>query len=261
MTINVTPKSALRRFSHDNSLWDLYYLLSLFIKHDAEFADAGVRSLKERFKEVSRENPEDLRPDMLFDVLDPVTVRRTRHFVRQYYPHDRIRGPGGEEMVVQFPEPHVEPLSYDLEDVLPGFFDEIKEALAPEDETRAPLLTMARYCPSSYRFDQELEAAQVQLVGLIRSGLLKRFESSAYAFRRTAETMAQSHDAFLAALDAGRILTPKALEEWTTVDRCGAGGWRRHRRACPARGYGRCGPGAAASPGCGGNCSTRKSSR
>ncbi len=202
----------------NNSLWDLYYLLALFIKHDAEFAEAGVRSLKEKFKEVSKENPDDLRPDMLFDVLDPVTVRRTRHFVRQYYPNDRVRGPDGREMPIQFPDPHVESLNYDLEDVLPGFFDQLKEALAPEDEEQEPQLTMARYCPSRYRFDQAVESVQVQLVGLIRSGLLKRFESSAYAFGRTAETMAQSHDAFLAALDAGRILTPAALEEWANID-------------------------------------------
>ena len=56
------------------------------------------------------------------------------------------------------------------------------------------------------------------LVGLIRSGLLKRFESSAHAFALTTERMADSHDAFLKALDAGYILSPKALEEWTSID-------------------------------------------
>ncbi len=126
-------------------------MLTLFVGHDAVFAERGIVSLKERFGETARENPDDLRPDMLFDVLDAVTVRRTRHFVRRYYPNDRIRGPGGVEMAVQFPEPHVEALNYDLEDVLPGFFDKLKEALAPEDEEQEPLLTMARYCPSVYR--------------------------------------------------------------------------------------------------------------
>jgi len=202
----------------NNSLWDLYYLLTLFVGHDAVFAERGIRSLKERFGETAKENPDDLRPDMLFDVLDAVTVRRTRHFVRRYYPNDRIRGPGGVEMAVQFPEPHVEALNYDLEDVLPGFFDELKEALAPEDEDQEPLLTMARYCPSLHRFDSEVEGSQLTLVGLIRSGLLKRFESSAYAFGLTAGRMADSHDAFLKALDAGYILSPKALEEWTSID-------------------------------------------
>jgi hypothetical protein len=202
----------------NNSLWDLYYLLGLFVGHDAAFADRGIRSLKERFVEASKEDPDDLRPDMLFDVLDAVTVRRTRHFVRRYYPNDHIRGPGGVEMPVQFPEPHVEALNYDLEEVLPGFFDELKVALAPEDEAQQPLLTMARYCPSAYSKGEEVQESQLALVGLIRSGLLKRFESSAYAFGLTAQRMADSHDAFLKALDAGYILSPKALEEWTNVD-------------------------------------------
>ena len=87
----------------NNSLWDLYYLLTLFIGHDAVFAERGIRSLKERFSEAAQENPDDLRPDMLFDVLDAVTVRRTRHFVRRYYPNDRIRGPGGVEMTGTVP--------------------------------------------------------------------------------------------------------------------------------------------------------------
>ncbi len=202
----------------NNSLWDLYYLLTLFIGHDAVFAERGIRSLKERFSETSQENPDDLRPDMLFDVLDAVTVRRTRHFVRRYYPNDRIIGPGGVEMPVQFPEPHVEAINYDLEEVLPGFFDDLKKALAPEDEQQQPLLTMARYCPSMHRLDREVEESQLTLVGLIRSGLLKRFESSAYAFGQTARRMADSHGAFLKALDAGYLLSPKALEEWTNID-------------------------------------------
>jgi len=87
----------------NNSLWDLYYLLTLFIGHDAMFAERGIRSLKDRFSEASQENPDDLRPDLLFDVLDAVTVRRTRHFVRRYYPYDRIRIHGGAEIPVQFP--------------------------------------------------------------------------------------------------------------------------------------------------------------
>ena len=119
------------------------------------------------------ENPDDLRPDMLFDVLDAVTVRRTRHFVRRYYPNDRIRGPRGVEMPVQFPEPHVEALNYDLDDVLLGFFEKLKEALAPDDEKQQPLLTMARYSPSCYRRDEEIEGSQLTLVGLIRSGLIE----------------------------------------------------------------------------------------
>lgn len=200
----------------NNSLWDLYYLLLYFIGHDAVCATRGIRSLKERFREATKEDPYDLRPDMLFDVLDEVTVRRTRHFVHKYYPHDRIIGPGGIEIPIQFPQPHVKKVNYDLDEVLPGFFDEFERALAPEEGE--PLLTMARYCPSTYRIDAEVDESQVALVGLVRSGLLKRFESSVHAFALTAERMVESHNAFLAALEKGYLLTPKALEEWTNID-------------------------------------------
>jgi len=199
----------------NNSLWDLYYMLLLFVGHDAAFAARGIRSLKDRFREVTKEDPYDLRPDMLFDVLDEVTVRRTRHFVRRYYPHDRIIGPGGVEMPVRFPDPHVKAINYELDDVLPDFFDEFEEALAPEEGD--PLLTMARYCPSAYG-PSGTDESQLALVGLVRSGLLKRFESSVYAFAKTAAKMAEGHDLFLKALDRGYILRTKDMGEWADID-------------------------------------------
>src|SRR5271157_4304336 len=96
----------------NNSLWDLYYLLTYFIKHDAAFADLHIRSLKERFADAMAQDPDDLKPDALFDILDATAVRRTRHFVRRYYPNDRVVGPGGREIPIHFPDPHVEALNY-----------------------------------------------------------------------------------------------------------------------------------------------------
>lgn len=200
----------------NNSLWDLYYLLNYFVGHDAVFADRGVRSLKERFQQAEAEDPYDLRPDILFDILDCVTVRRTRHFVRRYYPNDTIPGPDGTRVPIRFPEPHVERVVYDLDEVLPGFFDRFAEALAPEEGD--PELTLARYWPSRYGLGAEPDDREVALVGLLRSGLLKRFESSAYAFAQTASRMGEAHDAFLAALDAGYIPTPEAIDEWSETD-------------------------------------------
>lgn len=200
----------------NNSLWDLYYLLTYFAGHDAVFAERGVRSLRERFQQAVARDPYDLRPDMLFDILDCVAVRRTRHFVRRYYPNDMVIGPDGIRVPIRFPEPHVARVTYDVDEVLPGFFDEFTEALAPEEGD--PELTLARYWPSRYGADPEPDHREVALVGLLRSGLLKRFESSAYAFSCTASRMAKSHDAFLAALDAGYIPTPEAIDEWADAD-------------------------------------------
>lgn len=44
----------------NNSIWDLYYLLTYFVKHDAAFAGLGIRSLKDRFRQVADQEPDEL---------------------------------------------------------------------------------------------------------------------------------------------------------------------------------------------------------
>ncbi len=200
----------------NNSLWDLYELLTYFVEHDAVFADAGIPSLKGRFDAAADVDPFTLKPDVLFDVLDATTVRRTRHFVQRYYPDDRIELKDGTKVTIRFPRPHVRSANYDLDEVLPGFFAEFTGILQPEDGE--PKLTMARYWPTRYRKDGKADAHEVALVGLIRSGLLKRFESSARAFTNTLDTMIQAHESFLLALDRGVIPAPDALAQLEETD-------------------------------------------
>jgi len=204
----------------NNSLWDLYHLLGYFLRNDAVFADAGIRSLRDHFARAMALNPDDLTPEHLFDVLDAVAVRRTRSFVRRFYPNDTIRVSGQDQPIV-FPTPRVRKVDYNLDAVLPGFFDRFARALdpgadaGPSDEG---VLSLARYSPSQYRLDHHVDAYEVQLAGLLRSGLLKRFESSPHAFAETCERMARSHDAFLSLLDNGRVAVGEALADWTATD-------------------------------------------
>lgn len=201
----------------NNSLWDLYYLLTYFARQDAAFAEIGIKSLKERFVNAMRIDPNDLKPDVLFDILDATTVRRTRHFVQRYYPNDKVMGPGGKEISIRFPDPHVKAVAYSFDDVLPGFFSEFEEALAPANGVAK--LSLARYEPSKYvKGNGEASLQEAALVGLIRSGLLKRFESSAHAFSKTTQRMANSCDVFLNGLDEGVILTAEGIEEWQQTD-------------------------------------------
>lgn len=206
----------------NNSLWDLYYLLALFLRSDAVFADLGIPSLRDHFGRAMAVNPDDLSPEHLFDVLDAVAVRRTRPFVKRFYPSDTVRI-GGRDAPITFPTPRVRKIVYDLDAILPGFFDRFATALeaddttAPDPHERPHVLTLARYAPSRYG-PGGVQASEVQLAGLLRSGLLKRFESSPYAFARTCEKMADSHDGFLGLLDAGKIATGAALREWVATD-------------------------------------------
>lgn len=205
----------------NNSLWDLYYLLAYFIHSDSAFADTGIRSLRDEFADAMAQDPDDLSAERLFDVLDTVAVRRTRHFVKTYYPHDQVDG-----QPIRFPKPHVEPVVYDLVEAFGELLPRIDHALAcgdgdcghePPVSDESPL-SLARYVPSRYLKRGEAESYELQLAGLLRTGLLKRFESSAHAFATTCERMAESHDQFLDLLDHGLVATGEALAEWAATD-------------------------------------------
>lgn len=209
----------------NNSLWDLYYLLQYFVRNDAAFADSGIRSMRQHFAEAMALEPDDLSPDKLFDVLDAVSVRRTRHFVKHYYPHDSIQI-DGLSVPIAFPKPQVLKVTYNLDEVLPGFFERFAHALDCSDgdcEHSAevadqPVLSLARYVPSHFLREGQIESYELQLAGLLRSALLKRFESSAHAFSLTCERMAANHDGFLDLLDKGYVATGETLAEWLATD-------------------------------------------
>jgi hypothetical protein len=212
----------------NNSLWDLYYLLTYFLKVDSEFASVGIQSLRDHFARAMALNPDDLSPDHLFDILDAVSVRRTRPFVKRYYPNDRIVV-DGIEVPITFPKPRPISVPYQLDEAHPGFFDRFEIMMGGRtDHTDAdrierqddgvPVLTFARYVPSRYRRGGQAEAFEVQVAGLLRSGLLKRFESSAYAFGRTCRKMVGSHDAFLNLLGQGFVATGETLGAWAATD-------------------------------------------
>lgn len=209
----------------NNSLMDLYYLIHYFIRNDAAFADIGIPSMREHFKKAMAADPDALSPERLFDIVDEVAVRRTRHFVKRYYPNDTIQA-NGAEFQIKFPEPQVDDVTYDLEDVLPEFFERFTHALDCTEEDcehnpplrDEPTLSLGRYAPSRYHREEEPEFHELQLAGLLRSGILKRFESSSHAFAQTCRKMAENHEAFLELLDEGYVATGDALQEWVSTD-------------------------------------------
>lgn len=200
----------------NNSLWDLYHLLRFFIKQDALLADRGILSIRARFELAMRTDPFDLSPDMLYPIIDATTVKRTRAFVKRHYESDSIRGPDGRLVPIRFPKALATSLEYDFERVLPGFFDRFEEDLAPRQGP--PRLTLARYQPERYPKKGPVSNGDTALVGLVRSGLLKRLESSAHAFRMTCQRMAAQHETFLEALDNGFVLEAELLHEWSAAD-------------------------------------------
>ena len=197
----------------NNSLWDLYYLIRFFLRQDAHLANRGILSIRERFERAMRFDPSNLSPDVLYPIIDATTVKRTRQFVKKHYPDDTIIGPDGTLQRIVFPQPKAITVRYNLDDLLPDFFDRLESALDPDG---GDAITFARYMPDDFLVsggDAEEDARARAMVGLLRSGLLKRFESSAFAFRKTVEKMVREHGTFLDALDAGHVVTTAFMKE------------------------------------------------
>ena len=202
----------------NNSLWDLYHLLRFFLRQDAHFANRGILSIRRRFEMAMRQDPSSLSPDVLYPIIDATTVKRTRQFVKKHYAGDSIIGAEGKSLPIVFPKPIAISVHYNLEERLPGFFDSLEKALDPDDDNA---IRFARYQPDAYRLgvrDQESDWQAYTPVGLLRTGLLKRFESSALAFRRTVEMMVRGHGQFLDALDRGWVVTTAFLDELSADD-------------------------------------------
>ncbi|NKI35130.1 helicase [Wenzhouxiangella sp. XN79A] len=200
----------------NNSLWDLFHLLRFFLKQDAALADQGILSLSERFKEAMKEDPFDLNPDLLFPIIDAVTVKRTRHFIAKHYRDDMIEDSEGNLQPIRFPKPVARSIDYDLEALLPGYLDRIEAVLAPDSGSDG--LRLARYKAEKYPAGSRPDPEDTALVGLLRSQLLKRFESSVHAFRLSLERMIEEHERFLEALAGGTVATKELLQEISAAD-------------------------------------------
>jgi len=197
----------------NNSLYDLYHLVSFFLKQDSRLIKRGIPSIKGLIDKANEVDPGDLHPDLLYPLVDATTVKRTRQFIKKHYQDDRIPGPDGIFGPITFPKPVIRTVRYDLEEVLPGFFAQFADALMPEDEE--PRLTMARYQVQNYLLEPDEDTEkELAVVGLLRSGLLKRFESSAYAFGSTCRKMAENHRTLLQAIKQGRIIRKDFYKEW-----------------------------------------------
>jgi hypothetical protein len=206
----------------NNSLADLETLIKYFVRDDARFAAIGIPSIKGYIRHAQSIDPENLTPEHLFDLMDQVAVRRTRKFVKEQYPNEVITGPDGLPTVIQFPAPDVRRIDYDLDATGLALIDRMVDALEPSDDghgQRDPdKLLLARYTPSAYLLNGDVEAYQVSNAGLLRSALLKRLESSPQALARTLDRLVTTHETFLAALARGWVLQSEALSEWATSE-------------------------------------------
>ena len=202
-----TPKKLLLLTATpvNNSLWDLHHLFLLFARHDSAFTGDPLRipSLRKFFSEAGASRSENLSEAKLFPLIDALTVRRDRAFIKKRYRNERF----ADGTPVKFPEPDLHERRYDLDSAHPGIVQSIYDGIDG--------LTMARYRLSAYRLDKEGESASEEaLAGLMQSQLLKRFESSWYAALQTVNRMRDGNEVMLRVIsERGAVPPPEVIKD------------------------------------------------
>jgi hypothetical protein len=139
--------------------------------------------------------------------------------VKKHYGGDTITLPDGRTATIVFPAPQAITVRYKVTGALAALFDQIDVVLDPDGGSKA--ISFSRYTPDLYLLGDgadEDKARAATTVGLLRSGLLKRFESSSRAFDRTLSKLIGEHRSFLAALDKGHVVSTRFLRELSASD-------------------------------------------
>ena len=218
----------------NRSAMDVYNQLKLFHHDDITMLPIDPPNLKDYFKLIEKKEKR------LQDLLVHVLIRRTRKHILRWYGYtgdtnqplkeiseSKLRpyltGEKKSYVIVSgrhqyFPKRELETLRYSIEETYEGIYDRIRGYLGrpagKQKESKAGAeLTYARYGLWHYVKPErqkaapytDLHRAGINLRGLIRVMLFKRFESSVCAFRRTLERLDKIHGIFLAALDDGFV--------------------------------------------------------
>ncbi len=192
----------------NNKIEDIYAQLKLF-QPPRNSIIPGVRNLEtffeERRKEIARYDRHDpeyvpvltrISNEIRDRILRHVMVRRTRSQIRKHFADDIAR------QGLTFPtlaDPHR--LIYRFDDTISAIFDETL--------TKLTTFHYARYTPLLYLktgISGQLRQGQRNVGAFMRMVLVKRLESSFYAFRRTLERFIDSYERFIEMVEAGSVL-------------------------------------------------------
>ena len=186
-----------------NSLLDLYNQLSLITAgDDTHFADLGITDLKRYFVAADRKHLAEGIDDII-RLLDELMIRRTRQFITENYSEALLNG-----QPVRFPKRILSKVEYSL---CALFGDTIyKQVLDTIDQ-----LSLVPYRVDSYRTSvEEKEKFEVEhRATLQKIGLLKRFESSVEAIRKSIQRLEKFYNYFEKALDQNLILDSKSFHK------------------------------------------------
>lgn len=190
---------------YSNTATDIKNQIMLFHQTSKTFIPpANETDLDRYFRQIKNGDAD------LTDFLRNIMIRRTRRFVLNQWGKVDEKGRkylqvGNENMY--FPERRMKTERYDINKVYQRKYKKIVSFIDEE------CLTFARYSLGSYLKEEykevelykDLGIAGKKLIGLIRTLLLKRMESSLEAFKVSIRNYINSHKIFLKLLDEGMI--------------------------------------------------------
>ena len=197
----------------NNSVWDLYHQLQLITRgDDTWYAGRGpVANLRATFNAVEKgDGGVGLLDTMLLSL-----VRRTRHDIRALQAAGESLTVGDEPL--RFPEHEIpQAVAYSLQNLYGAIYHDVLDAIQD--------LTFAVYQLEDYGVDtgerdseERVRQRSANFVGIMRTILLKRMESSVAALTATVDTLVLYLDQFLARLSEGKVLTPKQAHRLRAV--------------------------------------------
>lgn len=176
----------------NNSIDDIYHLINYFAQNNrGHFAEIGVHDFRRHFRNIEKrlengtetidiveqiEEDDFLRQD---PVLRQILIQRSRKYIK-----DAEQASGTH---ILFPERDINVVDYSLRQVYRNLYNELESAFDRDD----PFLTLAIYNTVKYhrKPEKRIEQREKQIVGLIRTLVLKRLESSWRAFEATIENL------------------------------------------------------------------------
>ena len=190
----------------NNTIWDLFWQVMLLVLENRKaFLREGITDLFKFFKDIYKEGE----PSLLNDLMNEISIRRNREYIKQNYPDAEING-----QKIIFPERLLENINYQLDGTYQGLYRGISRTISEE-------LTMAYYKILEYRKveklsrDEEMALGRmVALEGIFRTILLKRLESSVDAFRKSVSRHVEFLKKLKEYLERGKLLTKKTFYKY-----------------------------------------------
>ena len=197
----------------NNTPWDLYWqIMLLVLMNRSAFIKENIADLFKFFKQA-KDNP-----SLLNDLLNEISIRRTRDYIIENYPDAFIvvELPNEEikEQKIIFPDRILENINYQLDKAYKGMYKEISDTITEK-------LTMAYYKILEYRKEglksEEERLALGRMIaigGIFRTILLKRLESSVDAFRKSIFNHIKFLEKLKTYLKSGKLLTKETYYKY-----------------------------------------------